>query len=274
MNTKELADELIESLRKKLPAILAPDGKGVKSVCVAGSYARGDFIPANSDIDFYIVYQPETVIDKIPDYSLLKHGPAYDLIHGKVSDILGTRFFSSHCPDSFDWVPVPWEWLPKTRDDICLPEGVVNVRLLNIFLFDFIENLLVLWGDDPRQVLPQPLPIHQLAEKWFQRAVSINQSRLDQGNTAFIPCSVFNSLHVAQIVFGEQTLNKLFLADQFKKYVPDFPLKKFGLKMIQDKLNQRYPDKPFVSRPIEQYLQFEKQLAELVIKHVNNTFKS
>ncbi len=105
----------------------------------------------------------------------------------------------------------PGNGYQKITDDICLPRGTTNIRLLNIFLFDFLENLLVLWGEDPRFSMPKPLPVIQMAVEWFHRSLFINQTRLAHGNTEFIPFSVFNSIHVAQIVFGEQTLNKLTL---------------------------------------------------------------
>ncbi len=265
VNTKKIADDVITQLKSELPLLLGKTNKIIKSVCVAGSYVRGDFISHNSDIDFYIVYQPGTAKTAQPDYSLLEGNSTFNKIINLINKNLGDKNFISHSPFMSDCVPLPWEWLPNTQDEISLPKSNANIRLLNIFLFDFLENLMVLWGDDPRHVLPEPLPVSHFTEKWFHRVITMNETRLLENKTKFIPHSVFNSIHVAQIFFGETTLDKLLLLDQYEKYVPSFPGKSFGSEMILQKQNQQYPDKPFIPKPAEEYVIFEKQLAAIVL---------
>ncbi len=45
-------------------------------------------------------------------------------------------------------------------------------------------------------------------------------------------------------------------------------MKFFGNQMIQEKLSQCYPENPFIPKQAEEYVRFEKQLAEVVIHRI------
>ena len=264
--TRELADELVAGMQSRLPDILKPDGSGLWSVCVCGSYVRGDFMDRNSDLDFCLIGQAGSDPTAIHDPGAC---PGHQAARQLVVSLLRGRRLHSHNPHQFDWITVPWESLPKRQGEIHLPPSGPSVRLLNIFLFDFVEHLLVLWGSDPRSVVAEPPEVRDLAVAWFTRARNNHGIHIKQHTEFRIPMTVLNSIHVAQIVFGERTLDSRRLLDLYREHVPDFPLKHFGCQIIRSKLEQRYPDNPPEFAPWQQYIEFENQLAQVVEREVN-----
>ena len=257
---RTLAEEVVSGLKRQLPACLGDDGKGLWSVCVCGSYVRGDFMENNSDLDFHLVFGPGA------GASSDAYGPdGFGTVKTLADGLLAGRKFVCHNPHQFDWLTSSWESLPKQQADIHIPDGSPTIPLLNIFLFDYLQNLLVLWGGDPRCVIPEPLPFAALADGWC-RSVRIARDRyLQAGDEWRVPFSAFKSIQAAQVFFGEQTLDKRYLAALYERYVPDFPLKDFGCRMIRDKLEQTFPDHPCEFAPWQDYAAFEDQLSRLTL---------
>jgi len=261
---KKLADELVERLKKELPNVLEPDDMGIWSVCICGSYPRGDFIEGNSDLDFNIYFKPGRK-GSFPTHDASTE-PGFKTIQELSNSILNGRPFYSHSPNGIDWIPLLWEWIPQKSEDIHIPEGPTNFRYFNLFLFDYLENLMVLWGNDPREIMPPPPDFHSLAIEWFEKTPKRYEIMKKEGVEWRIPFSVFVSIQVAQIVFGERTIDKRNLLELYKRNIPEFPMKDFGCRMITDKLNQRYPDAPCAFAPTTDYETFEKELCEVVMK--------
>ena len=259
---KALADEVILGLKQHLPASLGDDGKGLRSVCVCGSYVRGDFMENNSDIDFNLVF--ESGIDAWGPYS----SGGFLTVKKLADSLLAGHRFACHNPDQFDWVTSAWESLPRRQADIHIPDGSPTVPLLNVFLFDYLRNLLVLWGTDPRSVMPAPLPFPSLAEGWFRGVPIARRRYLQSGKEWRVAFSAFKSIQVAQIFFGEQTLDKRRLPALYERYVPNFPLRDFGYKIIRGKLEQTFPENPCEFAPREEYAAFEDELSELTLKSI------
>ena len=231
------------------------------SVCVCGSYVRGDFIDRNSDLDINIVLKP-TDTEGNPDDA--KSSAGCDAVKDLAVSLLKGRTLHSHNPEGLDWPVVSHEWLPRRTEDVHLPRGKPTFPLLNIFLFDYLENLLVLWGNDPRKILPPPPDFSVLAREWFEDLSSARERYRRTGQEWRIPFGVFKSIQVAQIVFGLRTLDKRRLLSLYETYVPDFPLKEFGSKVIRDKTEQRYPGNPCRFAAYQDYTRFEDQLAQVV----------
>jgi len=131
-------------------------------------------------------------------------------------------------------------------------------------MFDYLENLMVLWGNDPRELMPEPPEFGLLALDWFQRSPAVYEQLINDGNDSRVPFRVFVSIQIAQIVFGERTLDKRRLLELYDAYVPQFPNKDFGRMMIREKMEQRFPDRPPQFAPYSDYVDFDRQLAELV----------
>ena len=257
---KALADELVLGLREQLPVLLGRDTRELWSVCICGSYARGDFMDKNSDLDFHVIFAPGSSASSDPHDSqrLLA-------VKGLLDDLLAGREFACHNPGRFDWLTSTYESLPQSQEDIHIPDGSPHVPLFGIFLFDYVENLLVLWGPDPRRVMPEPLPFKVLAEGWFSRGGIARDRYLEAGTEWRVAFSAFKSIQVAQVLFGERTLDKRRLLELYRRHVPDFPLKEFGCRAIRDKLAQTFPENPCEFAPWQDYAALEDQLAELVL---------
>jgi len=250
-STRALTDELVERLRER--AAPAAEADKLWSLCVCGSYARGDFMDHNSDLDLVLIGRPGA-----------HDCPSGSSVRDLIAHMMGGRRLYSHNPHQFDWVTLPWNALPKPGETISLPESGPSIRLLNIFLFDFIAHLEVLWGEDPREALAEPPEVRDLAPAWFRRARNNHQLHLAQHTEFRIPMGAFNSIQVAQIIFGKRTLDKRELLHLYQTYVPDFSRKDFGCWMIQNKLDQCYPDHPAEVAPWAHYIEFENQLADIV----------
>ena len=263
---KNLADEIVQGLEKRLSGLLKDNDKGIWSVCICGSYPRGDFIPYNSDLDICVIFKPGREA-AFPIYDACNE-KKLKAIQNTPKEILNGRKFYSHHPSAIDWPTLLWEWIPKTQDDIKIPLKGPNFRYFNIFLFDYIKNLCVLWGNDPRDIMPEPLPMSKMVQTLFQRQQNRNNKLLMEGNAAFMAFGTFLSIQVAQIIFGEETIDKRNLLSLYKNNVPDFPLKDFGCQMIEAKANQRFPDKKPEYKKPEQYMEFENQLREIVLKNI------
>ncbi len=263
---RALASELVLGLREQLPALLDQDNGGLWSVCLCGSYARGDFMDRNSDLDFHLVFAPGCGPVGNPYDS-----PGFLAVKGLVKKLLAGREFICHNPGQFDWVISAYESLPKSQAKVHIPDGSPDIPLLSIFLFDYIENLLVLWGPDPRSVMPEPLPFAVLAEGWFSSVEIARNRYFETGDEWRVPFTTFKSIQIAQVLFGQRTLDKNKLSELFRRHVPDFPLKDFGCKVIDAKLAQTFPENPCKFAPWREYAALEDQLAELALTEITRT---
>ena len=260
-NTKELADEIVGELIRRLPQTLSPDGKGLWSVCLFGSYPRGDFADHNSDLDFHLILQPDS-----PNRSDPYETEGYAAVKDLADIVLDGRRLHSHNPNQFDWVVSAWESLPKNQKEVVLPDGKTPFfPYMSILLFDYKANLTVLWGNDPRELLPEPLDFRFLAKVWFGAMLAARGKYVDSGNTWRIPFSALKSIMVAQAALGELTVDKRRLAELYQAHVPKFPLKDFGVRMLEAKAAQRYPDAPCEFKDPSEYAEFEDQLANVVL---------
>jgi hypothetical protein len=262
MDTKALAPEIVEGMRLGLLALPGTTAV-VRSVCVCGSYVRGDFIDRNSDLDLLIVLSPHRA-----DTGGVPENEAVRDVQAMATRFLASRVLYSHNPRQFDWLVAPWEAIPKRTEDHRIPDGRPGIALLGVFAFDLLDYLNVLWGDDPRTAMATPPPLNRLARGWFD-SIGAARDRYGRASQPWrIAFSAFKSAQVAQIVFGEQTLDKRRLPELYRQYVPDFPLKAFGQRMITDKLEARYPDRPCQFATWDEYASFEDELAALAKAHL------
>ena len=157
-----------------------------------------------------------------------------------------------------------WDWIPKSPEDILSPQEGPEFPYFNIFMFDYIENLLLLWGNDPREIMPDAPDPRIMTAELFSVLPAKCERAIRGGQDFRIPFNAFKAIQVAQIFFGERTLDKRRLLELYKQNVPDFPMKDFGYRVISDKMEQRFPDNPPHFAPISEYMDFMEQLGTVV----------
>lgn len=266
-----LADEVVYGLRARLPALLAPHVGDVRSFCVCGSYVRGDFTPGSSDLDFNIIYAPGRV-GAFPIYDDSGE-PAALAVRNEIDRLLEGRTLGGHNPYEYDWIPLLWEWVPRRRRAVHLPSGGPNFRYWNIFMFDYIEHLLVLWGNDPRTIMPDPPDVASMAREWFAHSRAANERGLADGTEFRIPLRAYTSIQVAQIVFGERTIDKRRMLALYDARVPDFPGKEFGRRVIADRVDAHGSDEGRRWAPWRDYMDFEERLATVVAARLDENYQ-
>jgi hypothetical protein len=264
-STKLLADEIIFTLRENLPKLLEPIGN-TWSVAVMGSYPRGDFVDNNSDLDINILFKKRGF--DTPNY-LLGEEQGYKVIKDYIDSVLGDRIIYSHAWSGnndckgIELMTFLLNDFPEKPEDIKHPHEGPEFPYFNIFMFDYIENLMVLWGNDPKNIMPDPPDPKTMAVESLRVNPAKCKRAIDAGMEFRVPFNAFKAVQVVQLLFGERTLDKRRLLELYKKYVPDFPMKDFGYRIITDKMEQRFPDNPPHYAPISEYMNFLEQLNAL-----------
>jgi len=102
-----------------------------------------------------------------------------------------------------------------------------------------------------------------MAGPWFERALDRLDPKEAQSRSRAASLA-YKSIQLAQIVFGELTLNKKQLPSLYSRFVPGFPMKKDGSRLIREILDARYPHNPprFAARG--HYRELVAQLWDLV----------
>ncbi len=274
ISTKQLAEEVVAGMHRELPNILSPDGKGIWSVFITGSYIRGDFANGNSDLDVGIIIQPR--INTSRNYNP-NDEPGVKAIRELTISLLDGRIIRSHASDlhgrifnpekgsnGIELMAFTYEEIPKSPEDIVPPQEGPDFPYFNVFMFDFVENLLLLWGNNPQKIMPDAPDPRTMAGDWCRVTVIKCEKAISQGLNFRIPYNAFKAIQYAQIFFGKRTLDKRELLELYKQFVPDFPMKDFGYRVITDKMEQRFPDNPPNFAPIPEYMDFIKQLVAVV----------
>ena len=122
------AERLTDCVRRKLGRV-----PGLHSLILYGSLVRGDFVPGTSDVDFFAVLEdgadPEFVLHEITP--LLEECSAF------------------LNPVEID---VAWEWVSNLNDP--LRKGY-PYKFLTVYQRDFVENHLVVLGEDVVDIIPE-----------------------------------------------------------------------------------------------------------------------
>lgn len=264
-STKLLADEIITGLRENLPKLLEPIGN-IWSVAISGSYPRGDFVDNNSDLDINIIFKKKGF--DIPRY-LFREEQGYKVIKHYIDSVLGDRVIYSHAWSGdndckgIELMIFLLSDFPEKPEDIKPPHEGPEFVYFSIFMFDYIENLMILWGNDPRNIMPDPPDPKTMAVESLRVYPAKCKRAINEGMEFRVPFNAFKAVQVAQLLFGERTLDKRRLLELYKRNVPDFPMKDFGYRIITDKMEQRFPDNPPHYAPISEYMNFLEQLSIL-----------
>ena len=253
--TKEIAREIVEGLKSELSRRKPSELENVRSVFVTGSYVRGDWLDCSSDLDINILFMPDF---KAP----IEKDVGYRFIRSTANRILGGRPFPSQCPSGIDWSIHPG--VPTRGEDV---RNVSGYLLFNIFLFDFLEHSEILWGEDFRPLMPAaPDPI-SLAPLWFERFLTrigqLGNSEADRWRAAK---GAYHSIVIAQMVFGERTLDKTRMLSLYMHNIPDFPMKVAGERVIREYIGSIYPNRKPQFEEVGYYQQLIQGLWEVIIR--------
>lgn len=232
IDTRRVAQEIVEGLKNELTNYEKDLQRDIYSICISGSFVRGDFIQCNSDLDVNIVFSPNFDGN-------LQNNCNIDHIVSIIKKARNNGPFPSHSAQGVEINFILWDWLPKSQKEIKHPTDGSYFTPLGIFLFDYHKNLDICWGNDPRVFLPKPLHPKTMAKLWFE---TILKKIENSTNIEAIAFATFKSIQLAQIVFGELTLDKNYLASQYENIMPPFTLKDKTYQIVSEYLNAIYPE--------------------------------
>lgn len=246
--TRQLATEIVDKLQVDLRTrdVNLP---GIRSVFLYGSFVRGDWLDSNSDLDIGVLFAGENAL---PD--------GFDQLRTFTDEILHGRPFPSHTPGGIDWCTL--SAVPTQNHEV---RTVTGFSALNIFLFDFVRNSLILWGEDFRKTLPAPPEPKTLVDAWFEGALArIDQLGDSERGRLKAPLIAGHSIFVVQLVFGERTIEKTRMLELYLHNVPDFPMKAAGEHLIRQWVGAIYPSQPPVLEPPSHYRRLVESFWDLV----------
>ncbi len=228
------------------------------SITIGGSLVRGDFIEDLSDVDVFTLVRGD--IQEYWDSEEHKAFKSYFDLY--LSEYKG----HSHNPFVWDDLSICEKDLPKTLDDLANQ----RIKALGIYLFDLIENHRTLYGEDFTRSLPQNSDPKILVIPRIDGLLEIAEKIInDTQNRDRIYLMGVEALKALQLYFGEKpAIDKPTIERVYRKNVPDFPMKSFGLDLWQN-----YVD-PKVKIPInlkvrylEYILKYIKDVQKLIKEH-------
>ena len=202
--TREVAGACVQHLRRELPRV---QPRGVWSVFVNGSYARGDWLDGRSDLDIGLV-------------TASGWESGFAEVERLASEAIAGAAFDAHIKGGVDWNVIDRTALPRT-----ISQAVDSpYPYFNVFRFDLDAHCQVLWGNDFREWLPRVPPPGELARRFirlrWKRASQLEDSALGRRRALYAAYKVAVAL---QLAHGEQTLYKFRMPALFETHVPNFP---------------------------------------------------
>lgn len=245
VNTKILADNIVDSLITKLHSCTLP---AFKSIYITGSYCRGDWLNNNSDLDIHMIHNDDNAIYREDNHEHVK---------SIVSEALCGRDFPSHCPGGIDYGFNNVANIPKSHDEACIPSPYAYFSTL---MFDFKANNITVYGENINDLLPETPNPKKHARAWFHMLVErIKNIKTDDSKLSY---NIYKTILAAQIHYGEMTINKYRMLELYQKHIPDFSMKWFGEMVIRNYTGSIYPYRVPLQFPHADYLLFVDELAQ------------
>ena len=247
VNTKLLADKIVRALINRLKNCELP---AFKSIYIAGSYCRGDWLNSSSDLDIHMINSDNATEHKENNLNCIK---------SIVSETLNGQAFPSHCPGGVEYGFSNILNIPKTYDEACKPSPYAYFSTL---MFDFKENNMTIYGDNINSLLPETPNPKAHAREWLSALTErITNAEADDFK---LPFGVYKAIMAAQLHYGETTINKYKMLELYQKYVPDFSMKWFGELVVRNYIGSIYPDRIPMRFPHSEYLNFINELKHIV----------
>lgn len=217
-----------------------------RSIYIAGSYCRGDWLDCSSDLDICAIYEDRE--DRVRN----------DL-QRMVQKLKVTHEFPSHCPGGIDYGYIHTNCVPKSYEEACIPSRYAP---FSTTMFDLKAHHLTIYGEELNDILPSHPDPSAHAKIWLSSLVKRLES-MEQDDYR-LPFTAYKAITAAQLYFGEPSVNKYRMLEMYQKYVPDFEAKYFGEWIIRNYLGSFYPDRPPIVFSKSEYMWFITQLLSVV----------
>ena len=217
----------LNAAREDVQALPGSARDEIRSIIVAGSLVRGDFIPGRSDVDVYTVLAG--------DIERAWEGQT----HRAVRECF-ERHFAPMKRTSLN----PFFW-----DDVCISEsqlppragynGRHRFKAFGAYLFDFVDHHRILYGRDvvrdfPAPVDPRTLVPERAATLAAQARELVEKKDGEIGRLVLLAGSAVVALAVA--CQDEPSLHKDDITRSLETRAPDFPARELALGVWRDYL--------------------------------------
>lgn len=248
MNTKQIANKIVSGLSGCLSNADLP---AVRSVFVSGSYCRGDWLDSSSDLDITVILRDTQPAAKERDLQQ---------IHSVISSITGGEPFPSQCPDGVDFGIVSEDLIPKTRAEASVPSPFPP---FSVTMFDLQAHHIMLYGEPLSSFLPPSPSPAECAADWL-RLLCRRLNDLKPEDTRRAMFLTYKAITAAQIHFGKPTLHKYRILELYQEYIPEFPEKCFGERVIRNYIGSFYPERPPEALAVAECKSFVRALTLLI----------
>lgn len=226
-DTKRLADDIVETLRRELPGVRLP---AFRCVYIAGSYVRGDWLQCSSDLDIHTIYDDAFLYRKDEDLAVLQE---------IVRSAIAGREFPSHCPGGIEYGFSHSAHVPISTQAAVIPSPYAYFSTL---LFDLQEHHINLYGEALEDILPAAPDPKASAQAWA-RMLLARLADMEEGD-ARLSFITYKLILALQLVFGISVISKYRILGLYQRYVPYFREKSFGEMVIRNYIGSFYPSRP------------------------------
>ena len=242
--------KIVGEVKEAIMALPEELKRKIVSVVLFGSILRGDFVPNVSDIDILIVFSDNASredIDKILE-TIYSIGEKY-------------RGFSKY--DKV--IDVPWMF---EREIPMKGSGKRSIfKFLSIYAFDFAKYSMVLYGRDIVNEIEIPDPKSLIIDR-AKRLLELLEKYESENNEYMISILAGEATRLAQIAYGEITIDKRKVLKNFLKYVPEYPMRTFAIEIWRKYLT---PESQVTPDYIEKCKKFIRNTLKLILneKHIS-----
>lgn len=238
--------KIVEQFRATLDAMPNQLNSHIHSAVVFGSLVRGDFIPGISDIDIFVVFENNTdgkTIDRILEHLYAVSKPYWG------------------CSNYEKILDIPWEF----EKNLPIKGRKIKpfFKFLGIYAFDFMKHSKVIYGENFVNMLYVPNPKTLIMERTKDILKKLEKYR-EEKKTYLIRILAGETIRLSQLKFGETTIDKRKVIDNFEKFVPNYPMKNFAREIWREYLTPPQ-EKKTTKIEIDKYIQFIKETIKVIL---------
>ena len=215
--------KLVNEIKKTIYEFPDHLKENIVSIVLYGSLIRNDFKFGISDIDIFIIFKDDALNMHIKE--IIKKIKSLEKYYNE------GRFK--------DMIDIAWAYYGELPLKGSGRQGFF--KFLNIYAFDFVKNSIVIYGYDFRDQLEVKDPKNLIVSRAKDILMKLEQAK--NRNLDLIPILAGETIRLAQLCFGEITINKNVVLDNFLKYVPDYPMKKTAQLIWFEYMNPGFYEK-------------------------------